>query len=179
LSLIIIGLNACDGKSVEERLSGIDINEESYKILTPCEQINIFAEIGSEYLDIDHGDVLMPSWMYQEIKDNPTDINSDCIERELLNYFSLIEQSPNSYQDTSLKIHSLFYLSETLGLLKDPGINDLLKDAVCEEKILYSRIFLLTYYFTQHKDLPAYVSNSTHEDLPKNMEKLKVDICEN
>lgn len=179
LFLVITGIIACESKSPEERLGENNINEESYKILTPCEQINIFSEIGFEFVDVDHAEVLMPGWVYKELQNNSAEINSDCIKRELLRYFSLVEESQNPYfyRDTSLKIHSLFYLSESLGLLRDPEINTLLRATVCEEKIQYSQRFFLIYYFTQKDDLPTYIANSRPEDLPANMEKLRLEIC--
>lgn len=180
----MLGIIACGFKPPEERLSEIKINEESYKLLSPCEQINIFAEIGSEYVYIDHWVVLMTDWVYQEIQSNPIDINSECIEQELSKNFLILEQpniekSKGFYKHTSLKIHSLFYLSEVLGILKDPNINFLLKNTVCEQKIQYSQRIFLKYYFTQKDDLPDYINNSNPENLYENMEKLRTETCEN
>jgi hypothetical protein len=182
--IFILGINACGIKPPEERLSEININEESYKVLPPCNQIAIFAEIGSEYIDIDHYAMFLPGWMYKEILNNPINVNSACVEQELSKNFLRIEQleiekSRTIYKNISLRIHSLFFLSKELGILKEPNINIFLKSSVCEENILYSQTNFLTYYFTQKDDLPDYINNSTPEDLPENMKKLKIEICEN
>lgn len=164
-------ITACENKTPKDRLNEININKESYKALPPCEQIRIFAEIGFEFVDVDHAEVLMPGWIFKfkEVLKNSTEINSNCIEQELLSYFSLIEETQNSYsyRDTSLKIHSLFYLSEDLGLLRDPEINALLRATVCEEKVQYSGRLLFIYYFTQENDLP------------EDMEEQKLEVCSN
>lgn len=177
--LFAVGITACKNKSSEERLSEINLNEETYKLLDPCEQINVFAEIGSGYLDIGHMFVNMPNWVYQIIENNEKDINSNCIETQILKYFSDIEQDKDLFNKTSLKIHSLFYLSDFLNLLRDPNINYMLKTAVCEKRVLYFERLIAPYYFTQKMDLPAYIVDSKSEDLPENMEKLRLEICGN
>ena len=103
----------------EDALKDLGLEEESFSRLPVCEQIKIFAEVGYDFMDIDHGSVGNPSWMYDELRKHDVEVISTCIKSQILEYISLIDQNPDVYKEGSLKIHALIYLSESLGLVKN------------------------------------------------------------
>jgi len=175
--LIVLCANfvACTNnrETPEDVLENLGLEEASFSRLPACEQIKVFAEVGYEFMDIEHGSVGNPSWMYDELRKNEAEVNAVCIKRHILEYISAIDQNRDLYKADSLKIHALIYLSVSLGLVTNPDITDSLKIIVCDDQVkLHDENFTVIYYLTQRDKLPTYVN------MPDGLDRLQEEVCQ-
>ncbi len=172
--MLFVSMTACKSQTTtpEELLKIMDLDEKSYSQFTPCEQINTFAEVGYQFMDVEHMYVNLPSWVYDTIREHGMEINAACINRQISRYLAAIDENPTVYKDTSLKIHSLIYLSISLDLLTNLDIINALRTVVCEKKILDYENFTVTYFLTKANQLPSYFLGK-----PEDLDRLWVEAC--
>ena len=81
--LVAWSLISSKTETQEDMLKRLQINESSFSKLPLCSQINIFSEVGSKFIDMDHGNVNAPKWMYDAIKKNDENTIAECIKEEV------------------------------------------------------------------------------------------------
>jgi hypothetical protein len=174
LSIVSTQLIACTPKeeTPEDVLQRMQLDSQAYDKLSACQQIEIFAEVGYKFMDIDHMYVNVPKWIYESIRKHGAHVNASCIKGSILKYFTVIGENPVQQEESSLKIHALIYLASSLDLLTDQDIIDMLKLIVCERKILDSENFTVIYFLTKSRELPSSFTGK-----PEDLEQLQIEAC--
>lgn len=158
---ILTSCNALTTKPVqspEKLLQSFGIDEPSeFASLSTCEQIKIYTEIGSQFLDIDHAVAIVPSWVNDEISNQPKSIVSVCIaeQGELL-----LGQLRGTYDTENMnnvyKIHSLIYLAADLEIINNNQIEQFVLAAICDERVYYRERIAILYYGLTQPDLQNF-----------------------
>jgi hypothetical protein len=174
LAAVSTNLVSCSGKekTPEEVLTEMKLDETAFDKLSACEQVETFAEVGYQFMDLDHMYVNVPSWVYDSIKSHEAQVNASCIKDQILKYLANIDQSPAQKKEASLKIHALIYLSNSLDLLANPGIVDTLEFLVCQKKIWNYESFIVIYTLTKSKELPSFFAGK-----PEDLDRLWIEEC--
>jgi hypothetical protein len=170
----IASCNFGKDKSAEDMLEQMKINQTAYLAMSPCRQIEVYAEVGSRFLDMGQMGAVVPDWMDSALANQPLDEIADCISKEGLLQIENMSLEPDSRQDVSLRIHALVYKASELDLLDKPKILELLDISVCKSELDYPYILVRTYYLEQFGKLPDYYA----DDSDKRMEIMKVELCD-
>ena len=174
LAALFTNLVSCSRKekTPEEVLTEKKLDKTSFSKLSACEQVEMFAEVGYQFMDLDHMYVNVPSWVYDSIKRHEAEVNVPCIKDQILKYLANIEENPAQKKDVSLKIHALIYLSNSLDFLANPDIVNTLELLVCQKKIWAYESFIVSYYLTKSKELPSFFTGK-----PEDLDRLWIEEC--
>ncbi len=159
-------------KTPEDVLAEVKIDKSSFHKLSACQQIKVFAEVGYQFMDIDHMYVNVPSWMFDSINNHGAQVNATCIKEQILKYLADIDQNQTQKKEASLKVHALIYLSDKLDLLTNEDIVNTIELTICQKKIWDYESFIVTYYLTKSNQLPSYFSGK-----PEDLNRLWIEEC--
>jgi hypothetical protein len=142
----------------EELLQNLGIaNPSKFAGLPPCEQIELFATVGSQFLDLDPATALVPPWMNEEIAKQPRKQIADCIADQgdvLLGQFKDYYTSEN--ETIALGIHALIYKARDLNIVSSARITRFILDAICTKQVYYRESIAIMYWAATQPDLQYF-----------------------
>ena len=147
-------------KEQDELLRDLGVNDPAdFAALSTCEQVKVFAEVGSTRVDIDHMTSIVPTWMDEELAKQPREDLAECIVSQANEAFMEWEQAPtNQRADSSYRIHALLYKANELDLLEYPEVERLFQRAICEDKIRKNgQLIIIDYLYRFPGDYPPLV----------------------
>jgi hypothetical protein len=154
--LMFLGLVSCAPVptavplTVEEVLQQHGIHgPRDYASLSTCEQVGLYAEVGAEFLDLDHGYALVPQWMDEQLDREPRDDIGDCIVEigtSKLGALTGVYDSTNLA--TSLAVHALIYKAADRRLIARSDVRSFVLAAMCDSRLAY-RIESIFYWQTR------------------------------
>ncbi len=174
VGLVIATLASCSSsgfKSADETLRAMAVNQKMFAALSACDQIRIYADVGSHFLDLDHGVALLPRWVDDTISQQPGPALARCISQEGLYRLGLLEGQLDSKANVSLAVHALACKAEQLKLLKYPEVQLLLNEAVCKNNLDDEFALALIYYVDKHGKAPQFVSEND------STARMRADLC--
>lgn len=174
VGLIFAALAACNSsslKSADETLRAMGVKQNEFGTLSVCDQIRIYTDVGSRFLDLDHGVALVPSWVDDTVGQQSGPELARCISQEGLYRLGLLAGHLDSKANVSLAVHTLVYKAEQLKLLKYPEVQALLNEAVCKHDLDDEFALALIYYVDRHGKAPQFVSESNSTT------RMRTDLC--
>ncbi len=171
--LAVASLSACTppkpGQS--ETLSAMGISPHSFAALSVCDQVRLYADFGSHFLDLDHMVALVPAWMNDGIAAHSKDAIAQCIADEGLYRLRLLDGRLASDEDVSLAVEALVFKAFELKLLEYSEMQALVDSAVCKHSLRYASSLVLTAYYGTYKKPPPYTGASNE------IQRMRVDLC--
>lgn len=152
--------------SFEQVLLARDIDRQHFLSLSTCEQIRIFSQVGSQFLDRGHFTVIAPPWVDAAIEKNQRREVAECIAQEGSRQLELLERTRGQADQISLSIHALVYKAYDMNLFKYPQIQEFLNQVICNSETRDSYTILLIYYESNFD-----LSPNQSEDL------MKANLC--
>jgi hypothetical protein len=149
----------------------MNINQDTFSRMLVCQQIRLYTDFGTHFLDIDHATVLAPSWMNDAINNQPKNDVANCISQEGFYRLSLLAGKLDSKENISLAIHALIYKANELNLLEYPQVQPLLDAAVCKNDLDNEWRLISIYYFAKYTNPPNYISQSDAT------ERMQAELC--
>jgi hypothetical protein len=173
--VILMFIAGCLGylSSAEDRLLNLNIDEDYYRSLAVCDQIRIYAQIGSNYVDRDHFVVIMPIWVDDAIGSHNEATVAKCIAEEGDRQIGLLNRIIDKRREVSFSIHALIYKAYNLKLFGYTEIEGFIHGALCTNSIEYPFSPLLLYYNHKFGELPDYIYDDDAID------RLRGDLCHN
>jgi hypothetical protein len=157
----------------DDMLKRLNINEIVFKNLPICDQVRVFSEVGSKFMDMDHQYVNAPRWMYSSIENSDVDSITSCVLMEINNNIEIIDHNPGLREESSLKITSLIYLTMSLDIIDRPEVSNILLVLICQKKVMYFENFIVDYYLLEYNQLPNNYSST-----PEELDQLWRMLCE-
>jgi hypothetical protein len=153
-------------------IAKLNIDEDRFEKLQPCEKVDIFAQIGYHFLDTGNRTVLVPKWLHTALSEIPEEIIGKCFSDELSKQLRIFQSSPRFNEVTVRKIYALAFETHVLGVQTDPSILAILKEAICNNEIDPFGSLTLDYYIAKTNAVPNYDYYSI-----EGREKLTGDVC--
>jgi hypothetical protein len=154
-----------------ELLRALDVNAAEFSQMPTCEQVRLYTDFGSRYLDIDHSIALTPAWMNDALAAQPRDQVVHCIALEGAYRLRLLAGGLESIDDASLQVHALAYQARELKLLADPGMQSFMEEAVCSNRLRHDPILVLVFYYGKFTKSPPYIGQS--DDIGR----MRAELC--
>jgi hypothetical protein len=93
--------------SPENKFLSERIDAEYFSSLPLCEQVRLYAQIGSEYLDLGHDVVVVPKWVTDSIAEFPEGEILNCIVDEGYGQLALLKRNPEKKEEISYVVVAL------------------------------------------------------------------------
>jgi hypothetical protein len=142
-------------------------NPEQFSSLSTCRQVQIYAIVGSESIDIDHRVVFVQPWMDDVISRQPPQDVETCIAEYGQYLFSHWNDDPDQYINNSYQIHALIYKAIDLKLLAYPEIKNLVHQAICGTNIYEKGRLDIYFYVNKHPGMTNFPS----------VDEMEKDLC--
>lgn len=117
------------------KLSGVD--EQTFRAVDACRQVEIYALVGGRYLDREHATVNIPHWVHEEINEMDKQQLVTCLVSEGERQLQILLNTPSRQKAVSFSIHALLYKAFDLNLHNEPEVVSFAKEAICGSNILY------------------------------------------
>jgi hypothetical protein len=142
---------------IQEILKRDDYSPQDVPLLTDCEKVEKFAAVGSNWLDIDHGLVLGPTWLHQSLETIPQVTLIDCFQNQIAEQEALINISRKPNEVAVRKIHALIFEARMLRISHQPELLNRLKSIACNKDIDYFGELIIEYYqIAGNNESPTY-----------------------
>lgn len=153
----------------QEILKRENYSPQDVPLLTDCEKVEKFVEVGSNWLDIHHRIVLGPTWLHQSLEKIPQDSLIDCFQEQVVEQEASINASNKPNEVAVRKLHALIFEAKRLGILRQPELLNQLRIIACNRDIDYFGELTLEYYTTSNNKAPPYdyYSDEGKEELHK------------
>jgi hypothetical protein len=149
---------------------GIDSN--SIYSLSTCQQIDVYAQVRSHFVDRGHSVVLVPNWLEDAINSRPPEDIAKCIANSGNDILDELSKNTESQRELSLMIHALIYKAYNSNLLIYPEAKELLDKAICDYGVYYSYELTSIDYVATFNKVPKYIGDKDVE------ERMLSEICE-
>ena len=161
---------------LQEILKQGNYSPQDVPLLTDCEKVEKFAAVGSNWLDIHHGGlVLGPTWLHQSLETIPQDVLIDCFQNQIVEQETLINANskPNENEVAVRKLHALVFEAKRLRILSQPELLNQLRIIACNKDIDYFGRLTIEYYMISNNKVPPYDYYSDEGEA-----RLHKEVCE-
>ncbi len=171
--IVAVAITACASrprKGVDEVLQMMRLDQQVFSALPLCDQVRLYADVGKQFLDMDHRVALVPAWIHQPLGGARPDEVARCIADEGNYRLGVFDDGLMPRHDTSLAILTLAYKASELQLMRSADVQGFMDAAICDHDLEFSGQLVQLSYWDQYGTSAYYMA-------PDANERMKSELC--